>query len=215
MTVTELFEEEQVVETGDRCVGFATDISGSMGSSIDELKIAGAAVAEATDIIGDEFVWEAFTDQNCKSSEAPEGRLDLRVVTGPNEDFEWEHLDSFTSAANEPTAAGIRDCFNLMQQTDANEYVMIVVTDGIALVEEDGTLSRHNNAPVEQAREAVNEIRAQGVDVIGLGIGSMDDDKMETTFGGKSYRLTDIDSLAGDILDLYREQLDTVRVNRR
>jgi Mg-chelatase subunit ChlD len=215
MTVTELFEEEQVVETGDRCVGFATDISGSMSSGIDELKIAGAAVAKATQIIGDEFVWEAFTDRSCPDDmPAPEGRLDLRIVTGPNEDFDWQHVDSFTSCANEPTAAGVRDCFKLMQETDANEYVMIVVTDGVALVEEDGTLNRHGGAPVEQAREAVNEVRSNGVDVIGLGIGGMDDRKMEETFGGKNYRLTDINSLAGDILDLYRQQLDTVEVKR-
>ena len=207
VTVTELFEDEKIVETGERCVGLATDISGSMGSSIDELKIAGAAIGKATDIIGDEFVWEAFTDQPGRGEE----RLDLRIVTAPNEEFDWEHLDSFGAARNEPTAAGVRDCFQLMQQTDANDYVMIVITDGMALITEDGHDKRGTNIPVEQARQAVNEVRAQGVDVIGLGIGSMSDKKMEETFGGNHYRLTDIDNLAADILDLYKQQMDVVK----
>jgi hypothetical protein len=212
ITITELFEDEKIVETGERCVGLATDISGSMGSAIDELKIAGAAIGKATDIIGDEFVWEAFTDQSCSDDEPyPECRLDLRVVTGPDEQFEWEHVDSFMASRNEPTAAGVRDCFNLMQQTDANEYVMIVITDGVALVEEDGKLNRGGNEPVEHARQAVNQIRAQGVDVIGLGIGSMDERKMEETFGGNNYRLTNIDNLAQDILELYKEQMEVVK----
>ena len=205
VTVTELFEDEQIVETGERCIGLATDISGSMGSAIDELKIAGAAIGKATDIIGDEFVWEAFTDKHGTGEDA----LDLRIVTGPSEEFDWEHLDSFGSARNEPTAAGVRDCFNLMQQTDANEYVMIVITDGMALITEDGRRPG-NNEPVEQARQAVDEIRSQGVDVIGLGIGSMDESRMEQTFGGKNYRLTSIDRLADDILELYKEQMDVV-----
>ena len=215
VTVTELFEEEQIIETGDRCVGFCTDISGSMSGDIDELKIAGGVTATATELIGDEFVWEAFTDRHPSDHEPVEERLDLRVVTGPNEEFRWKHVDSFMSCANEPTAAGVRDCFNLMQQTDANEYMMIVVTDGMALVEEDGTLNRGGNAPVEHARQAVNEVRRRGVDVIGLGIGSMSEKKMEETFGGGNYRLTNIDRLANDILELYRGQLDSVRLGGR
>lgn len=213
VTTTELFEEETIVETGERCVGVATDISGSMSSGIDELKIAGASLAEATQIIGDEFVWEAFTDQRCSRDHSnwPECQLDLRIVTGPDEDFEWEHIDSFVASRNEPTAAGVRDCFNLMQQTDANDYVMIVITDGMALITEDGRDKRGSGEPVEQARQAVNEVRSNGVDVIGLGIGSMDDEKMERTFGGKNHRLTTLDSLANDILELYREQMSVVR----
>ena len=210
MTMTELFEEEQIVETGDRCVGIAADISGSMGGSIDELKIAGAAVGEATKIIGDEFVWEAFTDVPAYHGNPDKG-LDLRVVTGPNEDFDWKHVDSFGAARNEPTAAGVRDCFQLMQQADANEYVMIVITDGMALITEDARRPG-SNEPVEQARQAVNEVRSRGVDVIGLGIGNMDDKKMAETFGGENYRLTSIDNLAEDILDLYMEQMDTVKM---
>lgn len=209
--MTELFEEEQMIETGDRCVGLACDISGSMGGAIDDLKIAGGAIAKATEIIGDSFVWEAFTD--IPAYHGSTDALDLRIVTGPNEEFDWEHTDSFGSAANEPTAAGIRDCFNLMQQTDANQYVMVVITDGMALITEDGRRPR-GNEPVEQARQAVNEVRAQGVDVIGLGIGGMDERKMEETFGGKNYRLTSIDRLADDILELYKDQMNTAALKR-
>ncbi len=212
MTIDELFEEEIEVETGDRCVGFATDISGSMRSDIDELKIAGAAFGEMTKIIGDDFVWEAFTDRYHTGYTPSEERLDLRIVTGPDEQFEWKHLDSFDHAKNEPTAAGIRDCRMLMEQTSAREYVMIVVTDGMATVTEDGR--RHpadGNEPVEHARQAVQECRADGIDVIGLGIGSMNDDKMAETFGKGNYKLSTIDNLAETILRLYEDQMNVTR----
>lgn len=216
-TVRELFEEQVEVETGERCVGLATDISGSMRSDITELKIAGGVIAEATEIIGDDFVWEAFTDQYNRSHTPSEERLDLRIVTGPNESFEWGHVDSFTDSYNEPTAAGVRDCRTLMEQTSARQYVMIVITDGVTLIEEDGTYQGSRSpAPVDQARRAVEECRQDGFDVIGLGIGDMDEEKMEEQFGtdaqgNPNYKLTDIDSLAEDILEIYRAQMNVTR----
>ena len=217
MTITELFEEHVEVETGDRCVGLATDISGSMRGDMSELKIAGGVIAEATEIIGDDFVWEAFTDQYNRSHTPSEERLDLRIVTGPNESFDWEHVDSFTSSYNEPTAAGVRDCRMLMEQTAARQHVMIVITDGVTLVEEDGTYrGSRSPAPVDHARRAVEECRQDGFEVIGLGIGDMDEEKMEEQFGTDSqgnpnYKLTSIDELAEDILEIYRAQMSVTR----
>ena len=216
MTIRELFEERVEVETGERCVGLATDISGSMRSDITELKIAGGVIAEATQIIGDDFVWEAFTDQHSKRHTPSEERLDLRIVTGPNEKFEWEHVDSFSDEYNEPTAAGIRDCRMLMEQTSARQNVMIVITDGVTLVEEDGSFGGRSGAPVEHARQAVEECRRDGFDVIGLGIGGMDEEKMEEQFGtdqmgNPNYQLTDIDSLAEDVLEIYKNQMSVTR----
>lgn len=205
MTVRELFKEDVKVETGDRCIGFCTDISGSMGSDILDLKKTGAIIAQATEIIGDAFVWEAFTDEG-------RGGLDLRIVTGPNEDFEWRHLDSFTSESNEPTAAGIRDCRMLMERTSKRDHVMVVVTDGKALVGEDGEFYGGSSPkPVADARSAVQECREQGVEVIGLGIGGMSEPKMRDTFGEGNYKLTSIRDLADDVIDLYDSQMDVTR----
>ena len=204
-TVRRLFEESVQVETGDRCIGLSTDISGSMYSDVVELKKAGAAIAKATSIIGDAFVWNAFTDEG-------RGGLDLRIVTGPHEEFEYEHLDSFTAAANEPTAAGIRDCRMLMERTAKREYTMIVITDGKAMVGEDGTFyGSASNVPVEHAREAVRECRDHDIDVIGLGIGGMSDRKMRETFGEGNYKLTSIDDLADDIIELYEGMMNVDR----
>jgi len=216
MTIQELFEERVTVETGERCVGLATDISGSMGSDIQELKIAGGVIAEATEIIGDDFTWSAFTDQYSHGHTPSEERLDLRIVTGPSEDFDWKHVDSFKSRANEPTAAGIRDCRMLMEQSAALQNVMIVITDGMALVEEDGTYAASKSSPVDQARRAVRECREDGFEVIGLGIGDMSDEKMDETFGSDqrgnpNYKLTNIDDLAQDILEIYESQLSVSR----
>lgn len=47
--------------------------------------------------------------------------------------------------------------------------------------------------------------------MIGLGIGSMDERKMAETFGGNNYRMTSIDDLAEDILQLYGEQMNVSR----
>lgn len=205
ITVRELFEEDVQVETGDRCIGLATDISGSMGSDMVQLKKAGAAIAEATEIIGDAFVWEAFTDKG-------HGGLDLRIVTGPQESFKYEHLDSFTSMANEPTGAGIRDCRMLMERTAKYEYTMLVITDGKAMVGEDGEFyGSRSNVPVEHARQAVDECRERGIEVIGLGIGGMSDRKMTETFGEGNYKLTSIDELADDVIDLYSQMMDVER----
>lgn len=220
MTIQQLFKEQVEVETGERCVGLATDISGSMGSDINELKIAGGVIAEATEIIGDDFVWEAFTDRYSNRHEPSEERLDLRIVTGPQESFEWEHVDSFGSEANEPTAAGIRDCRRLMDETAARQNVMIVITDGVTLIEEDGTHYRNSEdgraGPIDHTRRAVKECRQDGFDVIGLGIGGMDEEKMEEQFGtdqrgNPNYRLTTIDTLAEDILEIYKSQMSVTR----
>jgi len=220
-TVRELFEEYVQTETGDRCVGLATDISGSMRGDIEELKIAGGVFAEATEIIGDQFVWEAFTDQYSDTHTPTEERLDLRIVTAPDEQFQWGHVDSFRAKNNEPTAAAIRDCRMLMEQTETREYVMIVITDGATLIEEDGTHYRSRDssgrgAPIDQTRRAVRECRQAGFDVIGLGIGGMDDEKMAEQFGedergNANYKLTSIDDLAEDVLEIYRRMMDVKR----
>lgn len=203
-TVRDLFEESVEIETGERCVGLSTDISGSMSGDMEELRTAGGVIAEATEIIGDSFVWNAFTDVNS-------GGLDLRIVTGPHEDFDWKHTESVTAAYNEPTAAGIRDCRMLMEKTAKREKTMIVITDGKALVGEDGTYYGASPEPVEQARAAVREARQDGVDVIGFGIGAMDEQKMEDTFGKGNYRLTSVEDLADDILDLYENMMNVSR----
>jgi hypothetical protein len=208
-----MFEEPVQTESGDRCIGLSCDISGSMSGSMKGLKVAGAAIAKATEIVGDEFVWEAFTDVTSGhgSDTAISGEvrdLELKIVTGPRESFEWEHTESIWASANEPTASGVRHTRQLMEMTSANEYLMIVITDGCALITEDGRKPA-DNEPVEQAREAVEECRQAGIDVIGLGIGGMDEERMEDTFGGGNYILTTIDKLADDIVDLYRKQMHT------
>ena len=210
MTIRELFEESVEVETGSRCIGLCTDISASMRSDIDDLKIAGGAIAEATKIIGDKFVWEAFTDRHGNHHTPSRERLDLRIVTGPNETFDWRHLDSFDHADNTSTPSGIRDTHQLMQKTSVRQYVMIVITDGMANVNEDGEIMG-TGEPVELARQAVRECRHNGVDVIGLGIGSMSDEQMENTFGKGNYELTTIDDLVEHILRLYEDQMNVSR----
>ncbi|WP_254534056.1 hypothetical protein [Natrinema gelatinilyticum] len=63
----------------------------------------------------------------------------------------------------------------------------------------------------ETNRYEILEERVELIDVIGLGSGSMDERKMEETLGGRNYRLIAIDNLASDILELYKQQLHTVR----
>jgi nitric oxide reductase activation protein len=89
---------------------------------------------------------------------------------------------------------------------------MLVITDGKAMVGEDGTYyGSYDDTPVEEAREAVEECRESDVDVIGLGIGGMDEGDMRKTFGEGNYRLTSVDDLADDIVEIYGEMMDVSR----
>jgi nitric oxide reductase activation protein len=200
--VKKVFRESVETETGDRCIGLATDLSGSMHRDMDDLRVACGVIAEATDIIGDDFVWSSFQYKY--------GENTLRLVTGPNEDFKWRHVDSVQAGGDEPTAAGIRDCRSLMEQTTARTHVLLCITDGKALVTEDGRRTM-DEEPIRHARQAVRECRHEGVEVIGVGIGSMDEQKMAETFGDGNYVLTSIDTLAEDILDIYQEQMTVSR----
>lgn len=202
MSVQRLFEESVEVEVGDRVVGLCTDFSGSMAGDMLDLAVTAGAVAKATDIIGDEFVWNGYGYRR-KEIKTP-------LVTGPNESFEWEHTESVRSMGSTPTASGIRDCEVLMEKTSVRKKLMIVITDGMANITEEGESSSDNEA-VEQARLAVDECQSRGIDVIGIGIGDMSEQKMDETFGKGNHRLTTIDTLAEDILTLYAKQLDVNR----
>lgn len=205
VTTTELFEEERIVETGNRCIGLCMDVSGSMGKNMMPAKLAGACIAKSTEIIDDTFVWETY--QGTGSS----GGLDLNLVTAHDESFEWEHLDSIQHKKGTPTAAGIRDTRMLMEEADAREYAMIVVTDGKATHDENGR-NHSDNSPVEQARCAVTECRNDGIDVIGVGLGTgISHTKLGETFGEDGYVKTDVDDLADDLLTIYRRMLDVER----
>lgn len=209
VTTDRLFEEERVVETGDRCIGICTDASGSIGRDMKEVKLAAACIAKATEIISDDFVMESFTSHGRRATNEP-ADIDLRIVTGPDEDFAWDHLDSFESDGGTPTAAGIRDTRKLMEEVDAREYVMIVLTDGKAIITEDG-YKPGTNEPVEQARRAVEECRDDGYEVLGLGFGSISNSKMGETFGEGNYKLTTIDTITEDILELYESRMKVSR----
>lgn len=209
--VTDLYHERGVTETGDRVVGVALDISGSMSGSMDEAKMAVAAIATAAESLGDEFVATAFTtDESGHPSAGDRIPIDLRIITGPDEEFEWEHLDSIEARCQEPTALGIRDCRSLMDEVPARESLMFVITDGKAHVDADEIFYRDSRRQraVDDARATVNIQRSEGVRVIGIGIGSMHSGALRSTFGSE-YIATDIKHLSDELVQAYRAGLET------
>lgn len=195
----EFYLEQEPVEAGDRAVAVALDMSGSM----DELdaKVALGALWVATNAIGDDLVASAYFTRSRRS--APEARL----ITGPGEGFEWDHLDAIKSEHLTPTPTGIADAKTLLDGTNKREKVLIVITDGEANVMTDGTES--TNGALRETREYVNRLRAEGVKVIGLGVEPVVEEMMDETFGENGYVMARSQDMADALVDVYSRQMKT------
>lgn len=188
----QLYLRRQQAEIGDRAVGVAFDASGSMDDFA--ARQALAAIALACDVIGDQFCAMAYSG----------GSADL--VTAPDESFEWDHLDAFSSGGNTPMPAGIQATRSLLATCHKPERLMLVVTDGKANVALSG--SRAATTARRESAELVNAVRHDdNTKVIGLGVGSgVSDTYMDTVFSG-SYVRADMGNLADKLIEVYRNEM--------
>jgi Mg-chelatase subunit ChlD len=187
-----LFAQRRRTETGERCLGVAIDLSGSMDGF--EAKLALAALASAADLLGDEFVAAGFR----------RGDRSTPLVTGPNEPFDPEHLSSVGTGGGTPLAAGIRETRRLVKAANANERVLLVVTDGapnVGLPDGSGAMS--------DTRSQIERCRRDGVAVVGIGVDASD--RMADLFGDDSYVEVEDREFADRLLDVYRTQLRRTR----
>lgn len=209
MAEERLYLEMEPSEVGDRCITVVVDGSGSMDEL--EIKLALYALADATQQIGDNF---AATTYDTEQSTAFRSHYDPRtnLITGPTEQFEDEHLDTFNANGLTPTASGIADGRSLTEITPNSEDVIIVVTDGLANIDTDGNPHDDQNIHNPAMDEASNQVNAainNGKRVIGVGVGEhLDDEAMHKIFGN-SYVKTEMEGIADALIDIYREQMET------
>lgn len=208
-TEERLYLEMEPSEAGDRCVTVVVDTSGSMDEL--EIKLALMALADATEQIGDRF---AATSYDTKTTRMGRTGYDVRtnLITAPTEEFEDEHLNSFTDGGYTPTSSGIEDGRAISDVTPNSEDVIIVITDGVANIDRDGTQyddNNYDNPAMEEANRQVNTAINEGKRVIGLGVGEyLSDDAMQKIFGNNYFR-ADMDEISETLVEIYRQQMET------
>lgn len=191
----DLYMRRLTAESGDRAVSVALDLSGSMSEV--EAKEATAALAEATEVIGDDFMAVGYHTQG-SSPKTP-------LVTAPDEEFEYDHLDAVSTGGGTPTASGIQAAVRLLKEASKPEDLVICVTDGQA----NKVLAGGSSGDAERdVRNVVQSARESGATVIGLGISAADDEYMESLFGD-DYVTAGMDDLVDALVDIYRGQLST------
>jgi Mg-chelatase subunit ChlD len=200
------YKHMQRAEKGDRAVGVALDMSGSMNEY--RAKVAVGALYTATKVIGDSFTASAFM-MNQSHRDTNEQSIQTPLITGPTEGFQWDHLDGLTTNSRTPTASGIIDGESLLQEASRPEKVLLVITDGRPNVAPDG--NDNSTVALDAAASAVQRARSKGLKVIGLGVGSVDESNMKAMFGANDYLMADMESLAETLLKIYRRQMTLVQ----
>lgn len=198
-----LYMKKQKAEPGDRVVCASMDMSGSMRGVVKNAKAAMGALAIACREIGDDFVANTWT------STARSGKKNIRtqLVTGPDEDFDWEHLDSVWPQSHDPIVPGMRHIKAYGEQVSASEQVMVVISDGQPTVCTDGV--NNPNRAVQEAKEEVRKYRSEGWVVIGLGIEPGADHRlMEKMFGEGGFVCSDETELADALIGIYESQMN-------
>lgn len=186
----ELFHQKQRTETGNRCIGVAIDLSGSM--DIFEAKVALAALGDVTQLFRDSFTAVGFRSDS------------TQLVTGPTEPFDFDHVDAIFQGGNTPLADGIREIRQLVKAGREDDQLVFVVTDGGANVPLSGS---HGTKAVEDAAAQIERTRRDGIAVIGIGVGSVSQYKMDSIFEEDNYVTVDDRSLAEKLVSIYRDQL--------
>lgn len=198
-----LYMKKQKAEPGDRVVAAAMDMSGSMRGVVKQAKSAMGALAIATREIGDDFVATTWTS----TARSGKDNIDLQLVTGPDEDFDWEHLDAVWPQSHDPIVPGMRHAKAYADEVSASERVMVVITDGQPTVCTDG--SNNSSRAVQEAKEEVRKMRSEGYVVIGLGIQPGADERlMEKMFGEGGYVCSNSDGLADALINIYESQMN-------
>lgn len=207
-------------------------------SPIDEARVAVAAIGFAADTIGDEFVATSFksyddhlnaqerTDarkkkvkmenKDTKPDDAngyvPDDLIQRKIITPPGEPFEWEHIADTKANGGTPTAHAILDMTHILDRVERNDKLQIVITDGQANADLDNWEYNINqtdaSAAADDARKTIRQAEDQGIEVVGVALGNdIEPSYMDSVFGD-SYIMSQPDTLAEDLIDLYQSKLD-------
>ncbi|WP_440009837.1 hypothetical protein [Halomicrococcus sp. SG-WS-1] len=201
----DVFRHRRRTDASDRTVGVAIDLSRSM--DVFEAKVALGALSRAASIVGDDVVASGFGTDGENGN-----RIETPLVTGPNEKFQWHHLNAISEMDDTPTAAGIEDVRGLLETDGSRERVLIVITDGKPNIPLGGT-TPDPEAAVADAREQVRRTRRDhDAAVIGIGVGDeIDEGTLQEIFGEWGYALAGRSNLTERLVDVYRGQVDGAR----
>lgn len=185
-----VFEEEELKEPGNRIIGIALDMSGSVKEK--EAKKPFVAIQRATDIIGDDICAESFHTRTTD------------LIVGPNEEFKPEHLDSISTGGKTPTSLGIDSVVNLAEKSNKNKKILIVITDG----KPNRSPNSNESNAVKAAAQEINEARQKGFKVIGIGVkGEVSESKMNRMFENNYKLIGNMNNLGQELLEIYKRQL--------
>ncbi|RYJ15011.1 VWA domain-containing protein [Halogeometricum borinquense] len=181
----DLWSRTETNDTGDRVVGIALDMSGSMGNAEYDAKAAVGALALAASAVDDDVVITAF----------PQGKRKSALVTGPYESWRWQHLDATEPGGGTPMLPALRDVTRLMRPLKGRERVLFAITDG-----------RPSRA--DRVAELVEDLRTYGTAVVGFGFGRVNESTLEELFGRDGYRHVDVEDLPRALVGAYLDQLE-------
>jgi nitric oxide reductase activation protein len=203
-----LYDRSQTIARGGRIVAVSADMSGSMAEA--KVKLALAAIAEAANMVGDDFLatcWRKTSTQR-GGYEVKRESTGIGVVCEHQESFEWSQLDVFDTGGGTPTADGVDITGQLIEDVHAREKLLMVITDGKPNSAYGDKGTSLTGSPVEDAREIVRKVRSKNIKVIGLFVGgSPEDTAMADVFGADGYVVASMDDMAEALLGVYRDQL--------
>lgn len=201
-TVDDYYRARDTRESGKMAVGVSVDFSGSMAHVEKEVKAAVGAFLFAVQEAGGDVVANAWQ---------AEGGQRVRLITGPGEEFAWRHLNTSEPGGSDPLAQGAWECAEMLEHCDAEDKLLIVITDGQPTV-----ISRKHDEfsdAVAESSDTVDELRER-FPVVGFGFGDISEENLEDIFGdedldddGDGYRHVEIDDLDDALVDVYREQV--------
>lgn len=191
-TIEQVYQRTRRIETGDRALAVSVDLSGSM-RLMSALAALGATYI-CTREIGDDFAAVGFHGGN----QTP-------LVKAFDETWEWSLVDGVTAGGSTPMPAGINAAINLYEGVRGKERVLIVITDGMA------NTSLQGGDPTEESAALVATAQNEGIKVIGLGVGGVNEEYMRRIFGSDGYVMADSHDLAEALVGIYYQQMDLVK----
>jgi len=236
-----LYERQDDPETATRTVSVGLDCSGSMrkmagnsgNSRMDVAKYALGALAVAADEIGDEFVASGFAESEAQAGpegkEVKVGKVSTPLISGPDEEFSWRHMDAVAAGGGTTFVRGLRTARRRAELGRESDNLIVMICDGDPSDPEkfnptghekhpddptwwqchpdNTTVDRGDMSRRERAGAEVTAVRNDGAAVVGIGIGDVTADAMSTIFGSDGYVMASADDLAEKLVQVYRGQL--------
>lgn len=210
---TKIFEKEieEEQENEDTAVGITLDASGSMdGGGMKQGLTAIGALGKATKELDQDFTattfWSAEGDPDTDT--VPTGTTTLTEV---GDDFSMDDLDEAKVRFLDPLALGVENTVEDLRNSNAENKLLFVVTDGDPTVLKDGSNAAGGTDEeiVEECRKEVEKHRADDFDIIGVAVGkSPSEDTMSDIFGVDEWFRFEQENLAEKLLTVFRNTVD-------